>query len=499
LNVAVSIFLLFLLASIVVFTVQPVSAQQSSTSFSDDFSSDSGAWQYNGSAQRDATNQTMILTSQSSDQTGIAFLKTPIQGSFIAHFSFLCDGYAYDDGLVMFFYKQQYPSNIDFSGSYGANGIAGGRTGFNTGSIIPGYGIEFDGWQNIPYEFADIIGGQPNPQADPSGHHIALIKDFTGDHLVWADSTNITSNVWHDVIVQVQGSSVDVYVDEKLILQWTGSLDRTYDGFGFAASNGQVACNTHIIDNFSITAKELHVPTLSTSCESAISQSGLKVQINGDLTSNGAGIQNAPVLLSYSVTNGASWQDLTSVHTGSDGSYSALWFPAATGDYMLKAVYQGDINYLGASKIVNFSIVPCSEQNVFSVTSNSTLSAFSFDSQAKELSFDVSGSNATTGYVNVYIPKSLINDVSNLKIYLDNNKIDFTSHPQGDGWMLYFTYHHSSHLIKISLGSSNTQTTENSQLPTIGLLETAILILLSIILTIVVIVTIVSLSRKNKK
>jgi hypothetical protein len=146
------------------------------------------------------------------------------------------------------------------------------------------------------------------------------------------------------------------------------------------------------------------------------------VQINGDLTSNGAGIQNAPVLLSYSVTNGASWQDLTSVHTGSDGSYSALWFPAATGDYMLKAVYQGDINYLGASKIVNFSIVPCTEQNVFSVTSNSTLSAFSFDSTAKELSFDVSGSNATTGYVNVYIPKSLINDVSNLKIYLDNNK-----------------------------------------------------------------------------
>ncbi len=497
-SIAISLSLLFLLTSVLVFILQPVNAQQSSTSFSDDFSTNSGAWEYLGSAQRDATNQYMVLTNQSSDQTGIAFFKTPIKGSFTANFRFLCTGYNYDDGLVMFFYKQQYPSNLDFSGSYGANGIAGGRTGFNTGSIIPGYGIEFDGWQNIPYEFAEINGGKPNPDADPSDHHIALIKDFTGDHLIWADSTNIAPNVWHDVSVQVQGASVDVYVDQKLVLQWKGTIDRTYDVFGFSGSNGMVACSTHIIDDFSIAAKDLHIPTLTTTCESALSESSLKVKVNGDLTFNGAGIPNVQILLSYSVTNGASWQDLTTVHTCSDGTYSALWFPAATGDYMLKVVYQGDEDYLGVTKVMNFSIVPCTEQSVFSVTSNSSLSAFSFDSTSKELSFGVIGNNGTAGYVNVYIPKSLMNDVSGLKVYLDNNPITYTAQPQGDGWLLYFTYHHSSHSVKITFSSSNAPA-ESSQLPTFGLVEIALLIVLGIILAIVAIVTFVSLSRKSKK
>jgi hypothetical protein len=495
---AVSVSLLFLLTSILVFIVQPVNAQQSNTSFTDNFSDDSGAWQYMGSAQRDAANKYMVLTNQSSDQTGIAFLKTAIKGSFTANFRFLCTGYTYDDGLVMFFYKQQYPSNLEFSGSYGANGIAGGRTGFNTGSIIPGYGVEFDGWQNIQYEFAEIVGGKPNPNQDPSAHHVALIKDFTGDHLTWADSTNIAPNVWHDVSVQVQSSSVEVYIDQKLFLQWNGTIDRTYDGFGFSGSNGMVACSTHIIDDFSISAKDLHIPTLTTTCESVLSESSLKVKINGDLTFNGAGIPNAAVLLSYSVTNGESWQDLTALHTGSDGSYSALWFPAATGDYMLKAVYQGDENYLGASKILNFSIVPGTEQSVFSVTSNSTLSAFSFDFTNKELSFQVSGDNATTGYVNVYVPKSLMNDISGLTVHLDNSQIDFNAQPQGDGWMLYFTYHHSSHMVKISLNSSSSQTS-STPLLTFGIAETVILVVMGIILAVVAVVTFVSLSRKSKK
>ena len=401
----------------------------------------------------------------SSDQTGIAFFKTPIKGSFIANFRFLCAGYNYDDGLIMFFYKQQYPSSLDFSGSYGADGMAGGRTGFNTGTIIPGYGIEFDGWHNIHYEFANIIGGQPNPQEDPSSHHVALIKDFTGDHLVWADSANLAPNVWHDVSVRVQGSSIDVYIDKKLTLQYNnGTIDRNYDGFGFSASNGMVACSTHLIDDFSITAKDLHIPTFTTTCESTLTQSSLKVQVNGDLTFNGAGIPNAPILLSYSVTNGESWQDLTAVHTGADGAYSTLWFPEATGDYMLKAIYRGDDDYLSATKVMNFSIVPCTEQSVFSVTSNSTLSALVFDSTSKELSFSVSGDNGTNGYVNVYIPNSLMTDVSGLKVSLDNQQIDYTAQPQGDGWMLYFTYHHSSHLVKISLAANGA----SSQTPTLG-------------------------------
>jgi hypothetical protein len=56
------------------------------------------------------------------------------------------------------------------------------------------------------------------------------------------------------------------------------------------------------------------------------------------------------------------------------------------------------------------------------------------------------------GYVNVYIPKSLINDISSLKAYLDGNQIEYTAESQSDCWLLYFTYQHSTHMVTINLG-----------------------------------------------
>ncbi len=427
-------------------SIEPVKAQQSTETFADDFSTDSGAWQYFGSAYRDPTNQSLVLTDTANEQAGVAFLKAPIQGSFTANFRFKAGGGNYQgDGFTMFFYKQNYPSTVDYNDSFGVNGVAGGRLGFNSLSIIPGYGIEFDGWQNIPGDFQQVAGGQQNPQGDPSSNHIALIEDFTGNHLVYANDTRVADNNWHQVSVDVEGSSVSVSVDQGLVIQWNGELNRTFDGFGFSGANGQVGSNWHIIDDFSITAHNLQKPSLTTSCVSSISQSSLNVKINGYLTFNEAGISEEPILISYSVTGGESWQDLTLVHTGTDGSYSALWFPSATGDYMLKAVYKGNENYLGTSNIVNFSIVPSIDQSVFSITSNSTLSELSFNSTSKELSFSVSGDNGTTGYVNVFIPKTLINDISGLKVCLDNNQIQYTSQPQGDGWLavLYISPQHS--------------------------------------------------------
>ena len=102
---------------------------QSISTFSDDFSADSGAWQFLGSAYRDATNHQLVLTDASLDQTGIAFFRNPIQGSFIANFNFLCGG-TKNDGLVMFFYKQSYPSNLDYVDSYGANASCWGAFRF---------------------------------------------------------------------------------------------------------------------------------------------------------------------------------------------------------------------------------------------------------------------------------------------------------------------------------------------------------------------------------
>ncbi len=480
-----------------------VNAQQSTQPFSDDFSSDSGQWQYLGSAYRNQTGQNLVLTNSDNEHAGVAFFNAPIQGSFTANFRYKTGGgYCQGDGFTIFFYKQAYSSvNSDSSGNH---------LGFNSFSVIPGYGIEFDGWQNIPWDFEQVTGGEQNPQGDPSSSHIALIEDFTGNHLTYVDDQRVADNNWHKVTVEVQASSVKVYVDEDLVLQREGALDRTYSGFGFSGSNGGCGSNWHIIDDFSITAQNLKTPTLTTTCISSRSQSAFEVQISGDLTFNGAGVPNAPVLLSYSVTGGDSWQDLTSIHTKSDGSYSALWLLSVTGDYMLKAVYKGSENYLGTTNAISFSIEPCGEQSVFSVTSNSTLNELSFNLANKELSFRVTGDSTTTGYVNVYIPKSLINDISDLKMSLDNNQVDYTVQPLSEGWFLYATYHHSTHLVTINLGSnanpaeSNAQSTQapNTQTQTQELDWVKIAILASMIaLAVIVIITalVFMKNQKNKK
>jgi hypothetical protein len=201
-------------------------------------------------------------------------------------------------------------------------------------------------------------------------------------------------------------------------------------------------------------------PTLVVSCKSSTSYSGFNVQITGSLTFNGTGISEAPILLSYSVTGGKSWQDLTLVNTGSDGSYLVAWMPSVTGNYLLKAAWEGDEIYSNTSTIVNLAVTPFAEQSVFSVTSNSTISEFSFNSTSRELRFGVSGSSGTTGYVDVYIPKSLIGNISSLQVYLDGNQTEYTAASQSDSWFLHFVYQHSTHVVTINLGSP-AQTNEN--------------------------------------
>ena len=430
------------------FLVIDFKTAEAETSFTDDFSTDSGAWQYLGSAYRDQTNQYLVLTTSSNDQTGVVFFRTPIQDAFTASFSYKGSG----DGFLLFFYKQEYPSTIEWEESYGDNGVAGGRLGFNTQSIIPGYGIEFDGWANIAYEFDDIIGGEPNPSADPSDSHIALLKDFTGNHLAYVNDKRIYDDAWHQVSIEVQGSSVAVYFDQELVLQWNGVLDRTYGGFGFSGSNGMVEASWHLIDDFSITSEELKTSNLTISCKGSTSFSDFNAQIGGYLTVDGNGISDAPVLLTYSFNQGQSWNELTLITTNDEGYYSATWFPSVTGNYLLKASYKGSSHTLGtSSEVVNFAVTSFETDTLFSVSSNSTVSSLEFNSTTSELGFIVTGPSGTTGYVECAIAKSLVTNAENIKMSLDGNELSYNLSSRADMWLLYFTYKHSSHRISINL------------------------------------------------
>ena len=90
-------------------------------------------------------------------------------------------------------------------------------------------------------------------------------------------------------------------------------------------------------------------------------------------------------------------------------------------------------------------------QNMFLLESNSTVTAFAFNSSTNELGFNVTGESGTAGYVKLAIAKTLLPDAQNLKISLDGKQIDYTLSQTEDSWILNFNYPHSTHQVSIIL------------------------------------------------
>jgi nitrous oxidase accessory protein len=87
----------------------------------------------------------------------------------------------------------------------------------------------------------------------------------------------------------------------------------------------------------------------------------------------------------------------------------------------------------------------------FYVESNSTVTDLFFNTTSSELFFTVNGTTGTEGYVKVTVPKSLLPNVQNVKVYLDERELDVTVTSDETSWFLSFNYLHSSHNVKISL------------------------------------------------
>lgn len=222
-----------------------------------------------------------------------------------------------------------------------------------------------------------------------------------------------------------------------------------------------------------------NLTVIEVSCQSSASNSSFRGDIVGNVTSGGIGLQNVPVLLLTSLDGGTSWDALSLVNTDSNGKFSAVWTPSASGNYLLRAFWVGNTDYLGANGTISCVVTPFEKASNFLVSSNSTLSGLSFDSAAKELSFSVVGPNGTSGYVSVSIPKSLIADVSGLKVYLDGVELPYTVESQQDSWYISFSYHHSTHQVSINLDSSPTSAPlqiTSEMLLILGLIITALLI-----------------------
>jgi hypothetical protein len=190
--------------------------------------------------------------------------------------------------------------------------------------------------------------------------------------------------------------------------------------------------------------------SLSTNAEST--ELGYILDLNGALTTlEDKPLAGKQVILSSMIPGTAAWTPFSSVTTNGNGDFSASWIPTATGNFMVKAEWEGDENYSAAYDIKNVSVLRGSEENVFMAESNSTLSSLSLNSTSNEISFTVSGPSGTTGYVRFLLSKSLLNDPADVKVYKDGVLTNCTVTSVDDQTILYIVYSHSSHEMRISL------------------------------------------------
>jgi hypothetical protein len=197
------------------------------------------------------------------------------------------------------------------------------------------------------------------------------------------------------------------------------------------------------------------LPTnLQISLSSSSSLIGFKVGIEGNISCNQFGLTGLPMLISYSVTNGASWNDITQVTSSAQGAYSAVWMPSATGNFMVKATWSGNGTYPKSTSMINLAVLPLGDSSAFSIASSDTVSNLNFDSSKKELSFTVVGPQGTPGYVDVFVSKTLFSTGTG-NVYIDGNIVSSIVSSSEDSWIIHFLYSHSSHNIIIKLGENS--------------------------------------------
>jgi len=177
---------------------------------------------------------------------------------------------------------------------------------------------------------------------------------------------------------------------------------------------------------------------------------GYYVNITGQVTYRGHPMGSMSVWIGWS--SGGLPNEISIVPTSEDGTFNVSWIPHATGTFYIigKLICpwlpdEVDVPESHACLAVS----PPFENYVFSVVSNSTISALTFNSTANVLSFSAYGPDGTTGYAKVFISKQLLTDISNLIVYVDGNQTDYTYGSTDNSWTINIVYEHSTHEVQM--------------------------------------------------
>ncbi len=192
------------------------------------------------------------------------------------------------------------------------------------------------------------------------------------------------------------------------------------------------------------TPKPKAVPTIDFTCRGFAVEGGFRVDINGKLLLNGQPVSGTQVQVAYG--NGSRWEAIALTNTLQDGSFSMAWVPNKPGSYQINATSQSTLNLAPANRVVNVALV-ADGGNVFTVNSNLNVTAFTYNSASRQLSFSTSGESNATINVKMYVSGTL--EVS--KLYVDGGEVAFTSQREGDYWLLSFSYAGGQHSITMAM------------------------------------------------
>jgi len=126
---------------------------------------------------------------------------------------------------------------------------------------------------------------------------------------------------------------------------------------------------------------------------------------------------------------------------------------------------------------------------VFSVSSNSTVSELIFSSTAREITFTLTGPDGTTGYLDIFISKNLVPNIDDLTIYFDGVEQSYVAISLDNIWYIHLTYEHSTHTLRITLASAS---------PTYTFTELATKLIVGTMIASVASFTLLALFRKKK-
>jgi hypothetical protein len=183
---------------------------------------------------------------------------------------------------------------------------------------------------------------------------------------------------------------------------------------------------------------------------------GASVNIKGALTANGVPLQGELVTLWYSVSNGTYWVPMASATTTVNGKYTIQWVNMASGTFMLKAEHNNNNQNTSANTTLSF--LPVTDQKVFLVDSNSTLSGLVFNSITSDLSFTVSGPSGSAGYAKTTIDKSIVSDSDKIRAFIDGQMVNCVISSSETFWVVSMDYLHSTHIVNVYLDYEPPQT-----------------------------------------